>query len=398
MNQRKLPLWIGLAILAVLTAAFILVSRNKTVAVEWVVVNKGGARETVLATGRIAGSRVIPLALIRSGVVARIFCNEGDKVREGDTLVTSDNREEKNRVAQRKNEVTIARLNFEKLENTSVKLAQERFNQAKVLEEAARRQRTRSDTIFNQGAISRSAFDEVIKEYELRRSQRIAAGAELAAAKVQEIKLGQSRLRQARLLLDEARIAFSRTILTAPSSGSVVEVLVSRGEFVSVGTPQILFLPDDSLEIVEVQVDESEIGRVRIGQRARISAVGERSTYYDAVVREIVGKINPDRGTGTVILGLISPDSVLLADRTVNAQIIISESNNAMVIEQRFVVRDDDMTYVYILKNGKAVRQIVKAALIGNGSSIIEKGLSSGDTLIFAPEVTDGTPVTLKSR
>jgi multidrug resistance efflux pump len=397
MNKFKLPLRIGLAVPAVLTVTFIFMSCNP-IPVEWVVVNKGGARETVLATGRIAGSRVISLALIKSGIVSRTHCNDGDTVHEGDTLVVYDNREEMNRVAQRKNEITIARINLEKLENESVKLAQERYNQTKVLEMAAKRQRNRSDTMYNQGAISQSAFDDVIKEYEVRHSQRIAAEAELNSAKEQEVKLGASRLRQARLLFDEARIALSRTILTAPSSGSVVEVLVNRGEFIAAGAPQILFLPDDSSEVVEVQVDESEIGKVRIGQRARVGAVGDNSTSYNAVVREIVGKINPDRGTGTVILGLISPDTVLLADRTVNAQIIIGESTNTMVIEQRFVVRDNGTTYVYVLRNGKAARQIVKAASIGNGSSIIEEGLNSGDTLVFAPEVADGTPVTLKSR
>lgn len=386
------------AALLLTTAVIVLVSTGKKGGdVEWAVLSSQEARETVRANGRVAGSRVTPLSLMKNGIVSEIRCSAGTHAEKGDTLVVLDNREEVNRVARQRGEVAIAGLQLEKMRTATITNATEKVYEEKVREEAARRHHDRSDTLYQQGSIAEEEFDRVAQDYEIAKTRRSMAETELAAVKGPELELAEARLRQAGMLLDEAEIALSRTFLCAPSRGTVVDVRVEKGELAVSGNGLLLFLPSDTAVYIEVQVDEGEIGRVRAGQKARVRTVGSTPVVLDAVVRNVIGKIDVERGSGTVILSVQSKNA-LIADQTVSAQIITGILPDAVVVEQRFRQSDSDGDFIFVKKEDRALRKNVRLDAIGSGRLVVRDGLGAGDTVLAAADLKDGMKVRLSRK
>ena len=120
----------GVLLVVALTAGvalFMFLRRSGKAEVQFTVAKMEDVFETVLATGKVAGSTVVPLSLQGSGVVARIIAGEGRTVARGDTLLALDNQEQRNAVVQRQNAVQAARLSLEKLGNFDAATAQEQL-------------------------------------------------------------------------------------------------------------------------------------------------------------------------------------------------------------------------------------------------------------------------------
>ena len=375
--------------------AVILWVRHKPLAVEWFPVRKQEALETVLANGRVAGRRVARLALMKNGIVTGIRVHDGTVVGKGDTLILLDNREERNLVAQRSAELAIARSNLDKLSGMDIRQAEEEVYQARILEQAETRQRGRSDTLYLQGSITQAQLDEAIKSQAVRKAQRAIAESRLTALKTSETELREAQLKKVRLQLDEASIALSKTILAAPADGKVIDILVEPGEFAAAGSAVVLFLPADSTVTVEVLVDERDAGRIKPGQRALVGVSGPETTQLDGVVRSVAGRIDVDRGTVTVLLGLLENGKSLIADQTVSIRIITGQLPDALVIDQRFCGTTPDGSFVFVKDGRRARPRPITRTDIGDGRCIVSKGLNDGDTVITAPDLTDNDVISL---
>lgn len=372
--------------------------RKKTFSVDWMVITRKEARETVVANGRVAGNKVIPLSLRKSGIVSRVIAGEGGTFKKDDTLLILDNREDQNRVLLRRNDLEIAVLNLKRLGTIEFRQKEERLIRAQIQEKSAQIRKKRADTLFLQGAITQAALDDASREALLARSQRIESAEEFSVIKSTEKQLQEAKVKQARLLLNEAEIELSQTVLFAPADGKVIDIVVGEGELASSVSPLIFFLPDDTVLSIEVMVDETEIAVIRRGQKAVVSTTGSRSFTMNAVVSTIIGRIDAERGTGTVILSVPEPSRILIADQTVTAQIITGTVSDALTLEQRFCEKGIDGSFVFKKDGKKVQKNKVKLLPAGNGQNIIRSGVAEGDTIVMAPSLYDGASVVLKKQ
>ncbi|MBN1308748.1 MAG: HlyD family efflux transporter periplasmic adaptor subunit [Chitinispirillaceae bacterium] len=386
-------------IVAFLADAFFLRCGERRVTSDWAVVFPQEAVTKVLAEGKVVRGRTVPFALMKSGIIDEVRVEEGARVLSGDTLMIIDNEEETNVVAQRSVDVAIARINLDKLKSIEYRQAQERLSQAKILEELAAKQRVRGDTLFLQGSIMQSELDELKKEHELRHSQRLIAETEVASVTTSELQLRQSRLTKAQLLLQEATIALSRTILVAPADGKVAALLRAKGEFTAAGGPLLHFQPSDTVLAVEMRLEEGTAATICSGQRAHIVTAGGAPRTIEAVVKKKAGRAEGRRDSFTVILGDISsPDIVLRTGQTVSVQIVTRRIPDAIVIDKRFHASLHDGDYVYLKKGDRAHQCPVLLADIGDGRSIVRKGLAAGDTVLAAKALSDRAIVALAEK
>lgn len=148
------------------------ISKSKRTTAEWIVLKKQQALTTILANGRVAGSKVTPLSFLRSGVIDTIFIKEHQDVQVGDTLIKLDNREEVNAVLQRKNAVKIATLNLQKLFSVDEEQARERQIQADANVALLLEKVQRLETLYNEGSASKESVDQAKKEYEVAISEK----------------------------------------------------------------------------------------------------------------------------------------------------------------------------------------------------------------------------------
>ena len=390
-KNRTTIVWLIAAVVALVAIGALL--RPKATLVEMAVIRPQQALKTILANGKIAGSRVVALSFQRAGLVARVVAREGSVLEAGDTIVVLDNQEERNAVLQRRNALETARLTLQKLGGTDSVQTEASLVQAQAAEEQAHATYQRLSTLLTQGAAAQADVDKSKNDLDVAVSRTRSASAALDALRTTGRALSQVQVSQAQAALDESLIALGRTVIRAPEDGRVVSRAVNGGESVLPGSLVVSYLPGDTTTHVEILVDEGEVAGVQAGQKALVGIPSMPSKAFDATVRDILPAIDASRGTATVQLTMDQPPDGLLPDQTVSAQIITGSIDNALIVEQRFITFAKSGDAVFALVGRKAVRRAVTVTDLGNGRFMANTGLNVGDTVVVAPGLKDGMRV-----
>ena len=240
----------------------------------------------VAASGRIEGDEVNVSSKV-PGRVTELLAREGQRVERGQVVARIDSRELAARVAQAEATLAAARMNegqaAQALQATRSALVQAEAEAARAAADHRRYQQ-----LLAEGVISQSMFDRMEAEHRVSAAARDSAavrvaeaGAALAAARAQ-VRAAQARLEEARCLLEEAEIA-------APITGTVTEKVAERGEVVSAGAP-ILTVVDLNSLYLKVYLKEALVGRLRLGEAARVYADAFPGRPFEAHVSEVADK------------------------------------------------------------------------------------------------------------
>jgi HlyD family secretion protein len=312
-------------------------------------VDRGAVTEKALAVGAIRPEREIAVKSKISGIVKRSFREVGDRVSTGDPLfeILPD---------PTPMELTEARR--------EVEIAQNVFDQAK-------KRSDRTAALSKQGIVSNQDSDQADKEIQ-------DAQIRLNLAQERFALVGKGRVRTTALNVE--------SIIRAPVSGTVLELLVNEGDPVvpltsyQAGTP-LTTLADMSDLIFKGTVDEIDVGKLKEGMPARIKV----GAMPDAAVQGTVYKIAPKSKTaeGATLFDVeitLAPGNavVLRAGYSANADIVVREKADVLLVPERLVAFAD----------GKATVEVPPAGG-GDGEPTkkeIKVGLSDGMSI----EVTDG--------
>ena len=218
--------------------------------VEVAQVQRRTLRSIVKAEGEIKAKNQVEISSDVMGKIIRIPYREGDKVRKGDTLCVIDPSTYRARV-----QALEARLQADMV----------RLRQA---ESSFRRQKE----LFEKGLISRALYEEAWATYESLKQQ----------------------VAQDSFSLQEALEDLRKTVITSPVDGEVVAVHKEEGEMAVVGTINtpgtvIMVVADLSQMLVKAEVDETEVVRVRPGQRVRVKVDAYPDSVFPGVVERIGG-------------------------------------------------------------------------------------------------------------
>lgn len=199
-------------------------------------------------------------------------------------------------------------------------------------------------------------------------------------------------------LIDAARLQGSQSLkywenaykpipIVAPINGTVIVRSVEPGQTVT--TSDDIIIISDMLN-VKAQVDETDIGKVKVGQRARISL----DSHPEILVKGRVDHIYYESATVnnvTVYYVSIKPDKVPAEFRSgmsATIEIIETEKTGVMLLPEESVLSDDSGKYV-LLKNSKArdgERRAVTTGIINDNMVEIISGISSEDTVLIKSE------------
>jgi HlyD family secretion protein len=379
----------AIAILAFFTALRL----SRSAEVPAVTVAAGPAVETVLATGRVVGEKTIPLSFVRSGRIGEELVQDGDRVKEGQALMKLDGAQEETAVAQKRNALAVARLNLEKLETVDLVDMEQKVRQARASALYAADYFKRHAELYEKKSITFQLYEQSRRDKELADSALAAAENQLAALKGPRRELSELQVAQAQNDLKRAEIDLRDTALGAPFDGRVIEHFAHRGEFVQAGQRILTFIPDSPRTYFEIQVDEANVGKLVPGQKATISSSAFPGRVYEAVVERVTPIVDTQRGTFNVRLVMDGSGSELLAESSVSVQVVVGETAGALLLEQRFIVREGRESFVFIAAEGRARRRSVTPRNLGGGLFAIESGLESGDTVLLPQGLQDGMKV-----
>ena len=199
------------------------------------------------------------------------------------------------------------------------------------------------------GVVSQSALDDAEKSYKLAVNKQNVAKAQMA---VLQAKIAQS---QAEVAHDQANLKqlleqLSYTDIISPIDGIVLSRDVEMGDAVSsilvLGSSAtlVMTLGDTSQVYVKGKVDESDIGRVYLGQPARIKVESFKDKTFNGVVTKIspMGVEKDNVTTFEVRVSINNPGGELRAEMTANAEIILEEHKNVLQIPEGAIIYDKD--------------------------------------------------------
>lgn len=443
MSAKKL--WIGGAMLVVAVALIVVnlyYQRNNDVEVATETVQKRDLEAIVSASGKVQPKQSVDISANTMGQVTRVAVNEGDRVKKGQFLLQIDARTLQAAVQRSEAAVLGARSGLE-ASRVAVETAQANLERAR--RDFKRQQDLWKDELTTREALERAENDVKVRETELK-------------ARQQEIATREQQINQESANLETNRYELTKVRLESPIDGLVTRRNIDEGETVVVGTMNnqgtvLMTVADMSVIQAEVEVDETDVPSVSIGQIAKVTIDAVPDRTFKGHVAEI-GNSPIQQSTGTqsttarqatnfkVVVVLdepipagIRPGSSCTADITtavrskalavpiqsVTVRELVYDDSGKIVREpptrrrrrpaSSGTVSAEELPQgqtrketegVFAFRSGRAEFVPVKVGIAGEKFFEVLSGLEQGDQVITGPyasvrQIADGDPVKLEN-
>jgi HlyD family secretion protein len=252
----------------------------------------------VAGPGRVEPhSENIQLAAEISGKLKRVFVDEGDSVKRGQILAELVNDDYRAQVESAEANVRQKEAELRKVINGARReerlRARSTIDQTQAVMNNARAEMLRHQRLFAAGVISREEADTYVKEYEVAKAQyeeTVQSNRLIdSAAREEDRSIAAANLQAAQAKLDEVRALLAKTYLRSPIDGVVLRRFHRAGESVSNGAtaPDPIFTVGDTHSLrVRVDVDEADVSKLALGQKAYVTADAYgKQKFWGHVVR-----------------------------------------------------------------------------------------------------------------
>jgi HlyD family secretion protein len=378
--------WVLLALAAAGSVAF--VSRDVVLGkpVEAYEAIRGDLVQTVVASGRIITPQRLSVGAVVTEHVVRIPVNEGQKVRKGDVLIELDDKDERAALEQARASVAQAEAKVRQLREVGLPAAEQTLLQAEATALNARQQFERTKTLRERGFVVQSQLDDAQRAVDIAESQLRAARLQVETNKPtgSDFALAQTALEQARASLRAAQVKLEQTVIKAPVDGILIARNVEVGDVVQPGKELMGLAPAGETQ-VDVMIDERQLSRLALGQKALGSADAFPDQRFAAELVYINPAVDPLRGSVEVKLKVPDPPSYLVQDMTASVDIEVARKADTVYVPTE-TVRDANggQPWALVIRGFRAVRQPVKLGLRGDRRIEILDGVEAGDELIPA--------------
>ena len=338
---------------------------------------KGSFSKKVDATGEIFATELIDVGAQVSGQIKKLYVKLGDQVKKGDMIASIDSSTQQNSIDNKEAQLAIYKAQLES---------------AKVALNIAKTQFDRENALFTKNATSKQEFESAKNTYSAN------------SAKIKEL---EAQIKQTNIELSTAKINLGYTKITAPRDGTVVSVQVEEGQTVNANqtTPTIVNIADLSRVKMKMQIAEGDITKIKVGTPVEYSILSEPTKKFQTTVSSI------DPGLTTLSDGsygssssnkssyssssssssavyyyaqsiVDNKDGILRIGMTTQNELLIANVEDAIIVPSIGIKKDENGTFVYVLKDGKPVKTAVKTGIKDNLDTQIISGINDGDEII----------------
>lgn len=438
-RNKKILIGVGiLVILGALAFANIKFRRQPGITVNVEAVQKRGLQAIVSASGKIQPHDLVNISADTMGRVTNLAVDEGMRVKKGQFLMQIDPKLLASAAQQAEAGLAAATSTAEQLRvaseaaSAALKQAQDNFN--------------RQQQLWKQGLTTKEALDQA--ESTLRMRQ---ADANSAAKQIETQRL---RMQQERAALESAKYNLSKVRIESPLDGIITRRNIEEGETVVVGTMNnagtvLLTIADMSLIEAQVEVDETDMPTVKIGQPAKVtidaipnktfkghvseignspiqtttSAANSTTQATNFLVKVVVDDAIPDVRPGftcTAEITTATRDNVLSVpiQATTVREVVVDKSGNMVrdpakdkprrgstsveASELKPGQERKELEGVFVVRDNRAEFLPVKTGIAGEKYFEVISGLKEGDQVIVGPfssvrELADGAAVKVEA-
>ena len=394
----------------------------------------------VSASGKIQPKRQVNISANTMGRVTRLAVEEGQRVKQGQFLLEIDPRSLAGALERGEASVAAAR--------SALQQARTLVDQSRATLELARQTLARQQELWKEGLTTREALERAQNEVDVREAE--------LRARQQDVQTREEQIRQEQAGLATTRYNLSQVVIESPMDGLITRRNIEEGENVVVGTMNnagtvLLTVADMSIIEAEVEVDETDIPSVQLGQPAKVTidavpdrtfsgrvtevgnspiqtatqqATGQRqATNFKVVVtiEDEVPDVRPGFTCTAEITTATRPKAVSVPIQALTVREMLFNAKGDLVHEPPPTRRGGGASVetpvsaaeppeghtrretegVFVMRDGRAVFTPVKVGIAGERYFEVVSGLSDGDRVITGPfssvrQLADGEQVTIE--
>ncbi|MEI6670068.1 MAG: efflux RND transporter periplasmic adaptor subunit [Acidobacteriota bacterium] len=378
---------VGIGAWMALRGASTTIDAGRTVAIE-----RGDLAKSVVATGRIEPIAKVEIKSKANGIVKELLVDVGARVKVGQVLVELD----RDNLAARLREARAALGGAQ----ASLTAAGAEHEKNKVEAEGpdvpfARRNVERADRLFKDALLSQQQVEDARSLLDQAVNRQLAAKTQLGVA-LARVAQARAAVAAAQAALDRAEEEYNNATIRSPIDGMVLARPVEIGSPVSsilnlgANGTLVMVLGDISRVYVRGNVDEADIGAVRMGQAARIKVETFRDKPFEGKITQIspMGTDKDNVVSFEVKVSIDNSAGELLANMTANAEIILEQYRNTLIVPEAAVIYDN--------KRNASVDVVAPGSKTGKERRPIKVGVSNGTKTQVLSGLTEGQKVVLQ--
>lgn len=324
--------------------------------------------ETVYASGILKSKNQYEVFSTVNGLVTEVVVSEGDTIKKGDAVMRLNNtavqiNSDNMALAAAFSAVTANEEKLTDLKNTIALAALKMQNDASLLQ--------RQQNLWNQQIGSRNELEQ--REMTYNNSVTAYRAAKLHYTTL--VKLVSYQAAQAEKNSQLSKVMAGDYTVTSETDGKVYHILKKKGEMVNTQSP-VALIGDAAVFILELQVDEYDITRIRPGQKIMLTMDSYRGQVFEAVVKNIIPGMNERTQSFTVEALFTKKPAALYPNLTCEANIIIALKEKAITIPESYLLDGG-----YVLLENKEKRK-VQTGLKDYQKVEILSGLSVNETIL----------------
>jgi HlyD family secretion protein len=395
-KKRKRFIWVTLTLLVLGSAAFFSLKALgpkpvKIDAEKLVKAERMDLARSVVATGKVQPVSQVEIKSKASGIIQELPVNVGDIVHTGDIICELDQNDLLPVLRQQEAALHVAEANL--------RSAQADYERYKVDAQGIdvpflQRESERAGKMLADGLIAQNARDDAEKNYRLAVQKQESAKANLTTAAA-AIAKAQAGLEQQRAAVAQAEENIRNATIRSPIDGVVLsrdsEIGTAVSSILTMGSGSSLIMTIGDLNEVYVKgkVDESDVGKVYVGQPARIRVESFKDQTFNGRVTKIspMGTEKDNVTTFEVRVSISNEKRLLKAQMSANAEIVLEEKKGVLTIPEGAIVYNKDKTTAVNIPDSTAEKGVKKLP--------ITTGISNGTKTEVLSGLTDGQQVVL---
>ena len=388
MKKKVIIILAVVLVIAIIVILNLSSQREKSVKVTMEKVKRTDLTSTISASGEIKPKKSVNISALILGRIVKIGVKEGDEVKAGDFLLKLDS--------------TQFEANAER-DRAFIQSSQAELNKAETTLEKSKGFYERQKNLFDNGLISKEQLEQAKMQLDL------------ADASNRSVKF---QIQQAQASLKSTLDNLGKTVFSSPIDGVITSLRVEEGEMAIIGTMNnpgtvLMIIADLSVMEVEVEVDETDVVGVQLGQIADVRVDAFPSQVFKGKVTEIGSSaLQKSAAAATtteskdfkVVVTLDNPSKLLKPGLSASSDIIIAEKKQVLAVPISALVLKDKKSEgpaavsapakgrganeeegVYVVESGRAKFVPVKKGIMGELMIEIASGLTENQDVVVGP-------------
>ena len=372
---------------------------------------RGDLSIKISATGIVEPNFKVEVKSKASGEVLSFPFEEGDHVKKGALLLQLDKSDEKRNVAKARTELSSSSAKLKKAEtalllqktkyDSDIKSSQSEIETALANLKESEDKLKRQSELFGKKFVSQESLDRAKTLFKVNQENLIQAQTRLQTAKdsihditmkKNEIELVQSEVIRSGIAMAEVEERLDETEIFAPIDGVIIEKLVEEGQIIASGISNvsggtaIATIADMSRVFIIADIDETDIGSVKIGHAVRITADAFPNKIFKGKVTRIAPQGVIDNSI-TIFKAKIEVQgtgkTLLKPMMSANIDIVTRQIKDTVYVTRAGIRKDEEGEFAVILKNDQPEKVRVKTGIKNPIHVQIISGLNPDDEVIL---------------